>query len=133
MRAILRRLQKLEKKFVPAAPVETEWDEWDSMAGIRDKLLELAKPRGELAVAQLRTELEQLGPSGLWIEIARCHLREHGFVQNDEEGFAETLARALGISLPELRLCIAQGQIGRALLERFTEPRIASDIQITSG
>src|ERR1039457_3358568 len=108
MRTILRRLQKLEKKFVPAAPVETEWDEWD-MAGIRDKLLDRVKPRGELAVAQLRTELEQLGPSGLWIEIARCHLREHGFVQNDEEGFAETLARALGISLPELRLCIAQG------------------------
>jgi|ERR1035438_7442306 hypothetical protein len=128
MRTILRRLQKLEKTFVPAVVVE---DEWGSLAELRDKLLDLAKPRGELAVAQLRTELDELGPSGLLIETVRCYLRQHGFVQNGEEGVAEMVVRALGINMRELRLCVAKGQIGKALLERFTEPRIASDIQIT--
>ena len=128
MRTIRQRLQKLEKTFVPAAPVETEWDEWDSMAGIRDKLLELAKPRGELAVAQLRTELDELGPSGLWCETVRCHLRKHGFVQRDKESWAELVMRARGISAQELKVYFAQNRIGRALLDRFTESRIATDI-----
>ena len=126
MRTIHRRLQKLEKTIVPAALVEIGWG---SLAGIRDKLLDRAKHRGEVAAAQLRTELDELGPAGLWRETVRCHLREYGFVQHDGESLAETVARALGISMRELRVHLAQGRIGRALLDRFTEPRIATDIQ----
>ena len=124
MRTILRRLQKLEKAFVPAAAVGTEWG---SLAGLRYKLLDLAKHRGEVAIAQLRTELDELGPAGLWRETVRYHLREHGFVERDNDSFAETVALALGISTRDLRVLLAQNEIGRALLDRFMEPRIATD------
>jgi hypothetical protein len=48
-------------------------------------------------------------------------------VERDNDSFAETVARALGISIRDLRVLLAQGRIGRALLDRFTEPRIATD------
>ena len=37
------------------------------------------------------------------------------------------MVRALGIRSHELRVCIAEGRIGSALLARFREPRIAAD------
>jgi hypothetical protein len=73
-------------------------------------------------------ELEQLGPSGLWLETARGYLCEHGFIQSGKESFAETMARALGINTDELRVCIAENRIGTALLERFREPENTTDI-----
>jgi hypothetical protein len=124
MRAIGRRLEKLEKVFVPVAESE---DTWGSMAEFRDKLLRQAEERGAPSVAELSEELEQLGPSGLWREAARGYLSDHGFVQSESESFAETMARALGIDTDELRVWIAQGRIGSALLERFKEPLIAAD------
>jgi hypothetical protein len=49
-------------------------------------------------------------------------LREHGFVQRDNESFAETMARALGIGIREFKAQLAQGSIGRALVDRFRSP-----------
>src|SRR5579864_9787991 len=125
MRAISRRLEKLEKIF---APVPTFEDTWGSMAEVRDRLLQLAEQRGEAPVAELREELEQLGPAGLWLETARGYLSDHGFVQSGNESFAETMARALGIRTHDLRVCIAENRIGTALLERFREPEDTTDI-----
>ena len=124
MKAISRRLAKLEEVFAPV--VESE-DRWGSMAEFRDDLLRQAEQRGEPSVADLRQELEQLGPLGLWRETTRGYLSDHGFVQSEKESFAETMARALGINTDELRVCIAENQIGKALLERFREPVIATD------
>jgi hypothetical protein len=106
--------------------VESE-DSWGMMAEFRDRLLQLADQRDALSVAELREELEQLGPLGLWREAARGYLCDHGFVQSRNESFAQTLARALGIDTDELRVCIAEGRIGSALLDRFREPLIAAD------
>jgi hypothetical protein len=125
MRAISKRLERLEKVFVPV--VESE-DRWGSMAEFRDDLLRQAEQRGEPSVADLRQELEQLGPLGLWREAARGYLSDHGFVQSESESFAETMARALGINTDELRVCVAENQIGTALLERFREPENTTDI-----
>jgi hypothetical protein len=99
MKAISRRLAKLEKVFAPV--VESE-DTWGSMAEIRDDLLRQAEQRGEPSVAELREELEQLGPLGLWRETTRSYLSDHGFVQSEKESFAETMARALGINTDQL-------------------------------
>ena len=126
MRTISRRLEKLEKVFVRVAKSE---DTWGSMAEFRDQLLRLAEQRGEPSVAGLREELEQLGPSGLWRETARGYLSDHGFIQTGNESFAQTMARALGISTHELRICIVDGRIGLALLERFRDPVIATVIR----
>ena len=79
MRAISRRLIKLEKVFARVARSE---DTWGRMAEFRDRLLQLAEQRGEPSVAELREELEQLGPAGLWRETARGYLSDHGFVQS---------------------------------------------------
>jgi hypothetical protein len=125
MKAISRRLANLEKVFAPA--VENE-DRWGSMAEFRDDLLHQAEQRGEPSVADLREELEQLGPLGLWRETTRCYLSDHGFVQSEKESFAETLARALGINTDELRICIVENRIGSALLERFSKPENTTDI-----
>jgi hypothetical protein len=124
MRKIANRLEKLEKVFARVAASATIWG---SMAKFRDKLLLLAEQRGAPSVAELREELEQLGPSGLWLEAARDYLSDHGFIQSGNESLALTMARALGISTHELRVCIAEGRIGSALLERFREPVITTD------
>jgi hypothetical protein len=125
MKAISKRLAKLETVF---APTPTSEDMWGSMAEFRDELLWQAEERGEPSVAELREELEQLGPAGLWRETARGYLSDHGFVQSRNESFAQTMARALGINTDELRIWIAENRIGTALLERFSNPVIATDI-----
>ena len=122
MRAIDRRLVKLEKIFAPVLDIE---DPWGTMAEFRDKLLRQAEERGAPSVGELSEELERLGLLGLCREAARGYLTDHGFVQS--ESFAETMARALGIRTHDLRVCITEGRIGLALLERFREPRIAAD------
>jgi hypothetical protein len=124
MRAIGRRLINLEKVFAPAR---------GSMAEFRDEILRQAEQRGEPPVGELREELEQLGPSGLWRETARGYLNDHGFVQSEKESFAETMARALGIDTDELKVCIAENRIGSALLARSSEPGIATDIVAYQG
>jgi hypothetical protein len=124
MRAISRRLIKLEKVFARVARSE---DTWGRMAEFRDELLRLAAQRGEPSVAALAEELENLGPLGLWREAARGYLSDHGFVQSGNESLAQTMARALGIDTDELRVWIAEGRIGSALLDRFREPLIAAD------
>jgi hypothetical protein len=100
---------------------------WGSMAKFRDRLLQLADHRDASSVAALREVLERLGPAGLWLETARCYLRDHGFVQSGNESLAQTMARALGISTHELRICIAENRVGAALLARFRDPEIATD------
>jgi hypothetical protein len=119
MRQIVNRLEKLEKVFARVAASATIWG---SMAKFRDRLLQLAEHRDASSVAALREELERLGPAGLWLETARCYLLDHGFVQSGNESFAQTMARALGINTDELRVCIAENRIGKALLDRFREP-----------
>ena len=124
MKAISRRIEKLEMVFAPTTKSE---DRWGSMAKLRDDLLRQAEQQGATSVAEVGAELERIGPSGLWLEAARGYLSDHGFVQSANESFAETMARALGISTDELRICIAENQIGKALLERFREPAITTD------
>ena len=109
MRAISRRLINLEKVFAPAIQSE---DTWGQKAEFRDELLRQAEQRGEPSVADLRQELEQLGPLGLWRETARGYPSNHGFVQTGNESLAETMARALGNDTDELRVCIAENRIG---------------------
>jgi hypothetical protein len=116
MRTIDKRLEKLEKTF---APLVKEGDDWGSMARARDELLRDAEQRGTPPVAQLKKELDDLGPIGLWRETVRCLLQKYGFVQSNGESFADTLGRALGMHSEELRACIVQGQIGTALANRF--------------
>ena len=125
MRKIVNRLEKLEKVFARVAASATIWG---SMAKFRDRLLQLAEHRDASSVAALREELERLGPAGLWLETARCYLRDHGFVQTGNESFAATMARALGISTHELRNCIAENRVGAALLERFRGLENTTDI-----
>jgi hypothetical protein len=125
MRKIVNRLEKLEKVFARVAASATIWG---SMAKFRDRLLQLAEHRDASSVAALREELERLGPAGLWLETARCYLRDHGFVQSESESFAETMARALGINTDELRVCIAENRMGTALLKRFSGTGDATDI-----
>jgi hypothetical protein len=124
MKAISRRLAKLEEVFAPV--VESE-DRWGRMAEVRDRLLQLAEERDALSVAAFTEELERLGPLGLWRETARSYLSDHGFVQSEKESFAETMARALEINTDELRVCIAENRIGSALLDTFIDPVIATD------
>lgn len=57
----------------------------------------------------------------------RGYLSDHDFVQSGNESFAETMARALGIRTHELKVCIAEGRIGSALLDSFRQPRMAAD------
>jgi hypothetical protein len=125
MRAISRRLEKLEQVFAPLAESE---DRWGSMAKLRDDLLHQAEQQGTTSVAEVGAELERIGPSGLWLEAARGYLSDHGFVQSGNESFAQTMARALGINTDELRVCIAANGIASALRERFREPENATDI-----
>jgi transcriptional accessory protein Tex/SPT6 len=64
----------------------------------------------------------------VWRETIRRHLSNHGFVESEEESFAETMPRALGISTHELRNCIAENPVGAALLERFRGLENTADI-----
>ena len=125
MRAISRRLFKLEKLLAPAVESDTGWGE---MARVRDELLLLAAHDGAAAVDQRKAELDALGPVGLWLETVRIYLRERGFEQSTSESFAGTVARALGIDMSGLRVCIEEGGIGSALLERFGQPGTATDM-----
>jgi hypothetical protein len=125
MKALSRRLERLEKALAPV--VESE-DSWGRMAEFRDRLLQLAEQRDALSVAALREELDRLGPAGLWRETARGYLCEHGFIQSGNESLAQTMARALGINTDELRICIAENRIGAALLKRFSGTGDATDI-----
>jgi hypothetical protein len=56
------------------------------------------------------------------------YLSDHGLVQSETECFAATMARALGIDTDELKICIAEGRIGSALVDRFKEPENTTDI-----
>jgi hypothetical protein len=101
MRAISRRLIKLEKVFARVARSE---DRWGRMAEFRDELLAQAEQEGATSVAEVGAELERIGPSGRWIAAARGYLSDHGFVRSESESFAQTMARALGINTDELRV-----------------------------
>ena len=116
MKTISRRLQKLERSF--AYPARGGY-EWGALARFRDEIVGRAEQVGAVYGSEIRAELEQLGPAGLLRETARSVLADHGFIQSADESFAETMARAFGIDTDQLRILIAHGQIGPALLERF--------------
>jgi hypothetical protein len=118
MKPISRRLEKLEKIFAPRVQRES----WGEMAKFRDELVRLAEQRGTPPVAQLKEELDAMGATGLWCEAVRSYLGEHGFVQDPSDSLAETTARALGLDSSELRVCMEQGRLGAALLDRFRQP-----------
>ena len=101
MRAISRRLTQLEKAFAPRV---REDDGWGTMARFRDELLAQTEQQGATSIAEVGAELERIGPSALWLEAARCYLRDHGFGQSGNESLGQTMARALGISTHELRV-----------------------------
>jgi hypothetical protein len=116
MRTICRRLHRLEKALPRTASAGLRWGR---LAGIRDQLLLIAKGRGALVAERLKADLEELGPHGLWLDMARYHLQLHGIVQSDHESFAEMMARALGIGMGDLRAQLEQGRLGTALMDRF--------------
>ena len=124
MKIISKRLLKLERVLAhPATDVG-----WGGMAHTRDEVLHLAAATwSESSVAELKRQLDELGPDGLWLEGVRSYLRDHGFVQSSDESLAETTARALGITTPEPAACIAQGRTGSVLLNRFREPGETAD------
>jgi len=62
MRAISRRLERLEKAFAPSVDPENAWG---GMARLRDELLRRAEEHGPATVAQLKQELDAFGPLGL--------------------------------------------------------------------
>src|SRR6266446_9367584 len=111
-------VKKLEAIFAPRVKRES----WGEMAKFRDQLLRLAEQRGTTPVAQLKEELDAMGPTGLWCEAVRSYLRDHGFAQDPSESLAETTARALGIDGSELRIWMVQGRLGAVLLDRFKQP-----------
>lgn len=124
MKTINRRLLKLEQAFVSPPTID---DLWGSMAGARDEILLLAESSGEAHLAEVKHELDEIGPLGLWQELVREPLADRGFIQRSDESFAETVARALNIDIPELVALIHQGRIGKALTNLFNEPRGATD------
>jgi hypothetical protein len=125
LKAITRRLKQLEQAFATAAVAQPGWGK---LATLRDKLLRLVAPRGQEAVSQLKAELDQGGPTGLAIDLIKCQLADHGFKPDANESLAETIARALSISLRELRACMEEGRLFAALAEQFQRAGIASDI-----
>ena len=124
MRSLNKRLQKLEMVLARRAVGD---DDWAGMACLREQLLHLAEPWGDSRIAEMEAQPGSLGPLGLWREVCRSVLADHAFVQTGHESLAETLARALDIGTDELRVCIALGQFGSALLERFGGSGIATD------
>jgi hypothetical protein len=92
---------------------------------LRAKLRLLAGHVGEPLVAQLERLLEEVGPNRFHAELIRAYLSADGFVQGPLESLAETLTRALGIGMRELRARIQQGQFG--LVSRFEKSEIATD------
>ncbi len=116
MRTITRRLEQLEEILAPT--VEKD-EQWGSMAGFRDLLLRHAQEQGQPFVAELKEQLDWMGPIGLCREVVRDYLAGHGYEQEPKESLAETTARALGIDMQELRFCIQEGRLGRDLVTRF--------------
>jgi hypothetical protein len=114
MKGIGKRIQRLEAVMAPHGLQ----DRWGRMGATRDDLIRRAAPDCR---DDLRAKLEALGPVRLWADYARRFLADHGFVQTERERFAETMARALDIGTEDLRILIAQGCIGKALLARFVE------------
>jgi hypothetical protein len=75
-----KRIQTLESILIRPAAI----DRWGKMAAVREDLI------GRAALgcqAEIRAELEALGPTGLWTEMARHFLADHGFIQNERESF----------------------------------------------
>lgn len=124
MSTIRRRLEKLEKTLAPHAEEDAGWG---TMARYRDLILSHAKQRGESFYEDAEKQLEAMGPSGLWSEAVRSLLKNHGFVQNGIESFAETVCRALGIKSAELNLLIQDGRLGSELVNRFQSAKVATD------
>jgi len=114
---------------LPESPVSQPGDLWllGSHRVLCGDATSLVEHRDASSVAALGEELERLGPAGLWLETARCYLHDHGFVQSGNESLSQTMARALGISTHELRICIAENRVGAALQARFRERGIAAD------
>jgi hypothetical protein len=50
---------------------------------------------GESRVAEMKAQLDSLGPRGLWYEVCRIFLEDHSIVQSGSESFAETIGAAL--------------------------------------
>ncbi len=120
MKTLGKRLQKLERSLAVRIG---DSDDWGGLVKVRDEMLRQAELLSESRCSEFRTKLAALGPTGLWCEAVRGLLAERGIVQSDEESFAETVARALDIGTDELRVFMADGRIGSALLERFGEAR----------
>jgi len=71
MKTLSKRLQRLETLFAPQADKE---DDWGGMAGVRDEMLRGAARLGEPRCSEIRTDLDALGPAGLWNEAVRALL-----------------------------------------------------------
>jgi hypothetical protein len=124
MNTITRRLLKLEQAFAPPASIA---DVWGSLASTRHAILGIAESTRQSSLAEVRTELDELGPIGLWQELVRKLLADRGLFQRSDESFAQTVARALKIDIDELVECIDQGRIGKAVADLFNEPCAGTD------
>jgi hypothetical protein len=62
MKTLEKRLRRLERSFAVRI---AESDDWGGWASIRDEMLRQAERLGE-SRSEIRTELDALGPTGLW-------------------------------------------------------------------
>jgi hypothetical protein len=96
-----------------------------------DEAIAALQPQRNIDEAALgrrwRQKAHPLGPAGLLCEAVWGLPADHCFVQTGHESFTEKVARSLDMGTDELRLCIAQRQIGSALLDRFGGSGIATD------
>jgi len=120
-RRLTNRLQELEKAFAPVLRT----DPWGSMACYRDEVLQLANQRGDFE--ETKKHLDEIGPTGFYMEIVRHHLRPHGIEQLPNESFHVMLCRAMGYSGDQLKQCIQEGHLGKELVRRFGAETVADN------
>jgi len=76
---------------------------------LRAKLRRLAKCVREPMIAQLERILDGIGPETFHLELIRARFDAYGFIHDRNESLAETCARALQISMSELRDRLERG------------------------
>jgi hypothetical protein len=75
MKMINKRLRNQRALAPPVSDVM-----WGGVAHARDEILHLAGEQGESSVGEMKRQLDELGPDGLWREVVQSVLADHGFV-----------------------------------------------------
>ena len=114
MSAIRKRLATLQRRLAPLAPHE---DPWGPSAQYRDLIVRHAAERGASFATEVKRQLDEIGPGGLWLELVGAHLNSLGYEQQANESFAETMTRALGIGMIQFKGYMSDGRLGTELLK----------------